>query len=312
MHRVHIRHRKIHHDQICAITFLQRSTVAAPLRLCTAQRRCPDHLFRRHCRWIIRRDLSADRHQLHFLHEVETVVAGHAIGANRNLHAFTQQFSAIADPAVQLHIADRIYGDCHSFAPKDLQILLRRIDTMSCNCRHIEDPAAFQIRRRRFSMTPNAFFMLLFRLRYMHLHPRIDAACVISQRTCGCRIRSVFRVKAHIHQDPPVFGSIVISVKILRLLHAHKAVGILPCDVGDGSCNISLRPAVCKSPGHIIAEIIHIACGHDPESERFCQSQHSAPVNGIAIQFRLKREDFLVEPVLQFQIFSISTHKRHW
>ena len=62
---------------------------------------------------------------------------------------------------------------------------------MSCNCWHIEDPAALQIRRRRFSMTPNAFFMLLFRLRYMHLHPRIDAACVISQRTCGCRIRSV-------------------------------------------------------------------------------------------------------------------------
>ena len=161
-------------------------------------------------------------------------------------------------------------------------------------------------------MTPNAFFMLLFRLRYMHLHPRIDAACVISQRTCGCRIRSVFRVKAHIHQDPPVFGSIVISVKIFCLLHAHKAAWILPCDVGDGSCNISLRPAVCKSPGHIIAEIIHIACGHDPESERFCQSQHGAPVNGIAIQFCLKREDFLVEPVLQFQIFSISTHKRHW
>ena len=160
-------------------------------------------------------------------------------------------------------------------------------------------------------MALHAFPRLFLRFRHVHLNRNAEFPGNIRHRPNGLLIVRVFRMEAGIGVNPTIFKSVVHENQILHVLEGRILFRRRSGEIRYGMTDVALHSAFRNAANHIIAEHVHIRGGNNAVTDGFCHGQEGAPIHALAVQLRLKRENPVVQPLIQRKVLSITPHQTH-
>jgi len=123
-----VQRRDIHGDDIAALAELERAQLIAEAERRSAAGRGDAHRVRRGQGPGARPRLVEQRQQAQLVERIEVVVAGGAIGSERDRHAGREQLGHLGDPRRQLQIRRRARAHVRAAAREQRAIAVREMD----------------------------------------------------------------------------------------------------------------------------------------------------------------------------------------
>ena len=220
MNGMHIGLVDVHHDQVCSVSFSEESAVCSALAFCSVYGGCPENLLRGYRRRVAELHFGRQCHDLHFFKEIQTVVAGHAVGSYGYINAHIKELWHVAHAACQLHVADWVCSYSHALFFEYVEVLALNPYTMGRCRRHIPCSQTVKVLHRCHAAVAFLTFLVLrsgFGNVNVHVGSMLPAE---SGHGLHCQmVGGVLAVNAHIHFYSFIFRIMICFESPFHFLH---------------------------------------------------------------------------------------------
>ena len=196
---------------------------------------------------------------------------------------------------------------------QQLHILLRHMDAVGRDGRHVEHMVAVEHLRGREAVLLHALVVLLLRLGQMDLQLQAVVDGVFRQRVPELIGRGIFGVDRGLDLN----AAVVIVVPLVLQLHELTAGGegieaeIVAQEHGRAAGDIRLDAGLGHGLADLVAEIVHIRHAGRAEAQRLGDGERRCGLDGAAVEPVFAREDIVLEPVLQIEVVRVAAQQVH-
>ena len=249
--------------------------------------------------------------QVNILQNIQVVVGGCAVCAERDIDALFQHLRDVRVAGCQLEIACRTAGDRNIVLLENIEILVLQPDAVRRRGRRIENAVRLHIRRRRQAMTLLALLVLGLRLGQVDVDTRTRVLRMGGYRLDHLGRRSILAVDTQITDQPTAHLAVPLGQQAQIVLVGGKALVVAVVKYGQAAAEVALDAALANRGHHAVEEEIHIRERNRTARQHFRDGKLRAVVRRFVIDLVLKRKYLLAQPALQRQVFRVAAQQRH-
>ena len=249
--------------------------------------------------------------QVNILQNIQVIVGGCAVRAERDIDALLQHFRNVRVAGCQLEIACRTAGDRNIVLLEDIEILVLQPDAVRRRGRRIENAVRLHVRRRRQAMTLLALLVLGLRLGQVDVDTRTRVLRMGGYRLDHLGRRGILAVDTQITDQPTAHLAVPLVQQAQIVLIGGKALVVAVVKYGQAAAEVALDAALADGGHHAIEEEIHIRERNRTARQHFRDGKLRTVVRRLVVDLVLKRKYLLTQPALQRQIFRVAAQQCH-
>ena len=251
-------------------------------------------------------------HEVHVLEQVVVVVRGHAVGAERHVHARIEKLLNRREPACELHVGGRVQNDGRAALGEDLDVLVVDPHAVRRNHRHVEHADALEVLHRREAVVAAlAFLVLAFRLGDVDMDGKARRLRHFPDIGASDGVGRVFGMDVVVHADAPVLRTVVLLDDALHLLAHGVFRKRLRLEVEHALANVHLHMGLAHRLHALVGGVVHVRRADRAVARHLGESEFGRPVVVLGGHLALEGPHEVVEPLLQGHVLRIAAQKRH-
>ena len=298
---------QVQQNQVRKIAGLEQTEILISHGLRARAGRCRDGLSGRYHRGVQRIALLQHGHQLDFLPQVQVVVAGDAVGAQRDTAARLEHPGDRRDTAGQLEVADGIMQHRNAPAGKQLDILIRHPYAVRSQHGMFHQAQLFQVLRGRKAAPLKASVKIQLGFAHVNMNGHmIVFGCLADFQKQLFRGRAL-AVRCQAHADT-VIGSMV---PLFDQRNVGRQVRAAFIEVHHAMAQQGAHAAVPHGLGLHIHVHVHIVKGRGAKTQHFHDAKVAPRAHGLVGEMLFHGENGLVEPAVQRKVAADAAQQRH-
>ena len=298
---------QIQQNQVRQIAGLEQAEVLVTHGFRAGAGRRRDGLRGRDHRGVQRAALLQHGHQLDFFPQVQVVVAGDAVGAQRNAAARLEHLGDGRDAAGQLEVAHGVMQDRRTPARKELDILIRHPYAVRGQHGIGGQAELFQVLRGRQPAPLEASVIVQLGFAHMDVDGHMVGFSGLADLQQHLFRGGALAVRRQTDADAVVRG----MVPLLNQGDIGRKVRAAFVKIHHAMSQQGAHAAVPYSLGLHVHVHVHVVEGGGAEAEHLHDAQVATRTDGLVGEMLLHGEDGFVEPAVQRKVTADATKQRH-
>jgi len=262
---------------------------------------------------VARPGLGHERAGLDLLEEVEIVVGGGGVGAERDVHARLHHAHDVGAAARELQVAHGAVDGRDVPFGEQRHVLLRDPHAVGRDAGHVEDVMAVQNLRGREAVFLHALVVLALRLGQVHVHVQAVIERVFTQGVPELVGRGVLRVDGALDFDAAAVVVVPLFPRRDELPAGREGLEVeaVAQKHRGAAREVGLNAGLGHGLGHGVREVVHVRHGGHAEAQTLGDGELRRGLDRARVEMVLAREDVVREPVLQHEIVRVAAQDVH-